>query len=588
MRPFASYRTFHFMDRRRFIVTGFSAAAAGTALASDACSGNIGNSLSPGPLSPQGPVYDLTVQYALTNIKGYKLRTRTYQGRTIAPMIQTRPGDTLTMRIINHLPPNPPAAPPMGSVLIPDVRDSMEAMDPHFHGGVKRSDEINLMNNPHGFNTTNLHVHGIQTIPHIFYPLGTTDPRAPMLEIDPGKNFLYNFPVPADHPSGLHWYHPHKHGSTDVQVSGGMAGLLVVRGPIDEVPEIAAAREIFVAVQSLNVNPSKTHPGTYDREYIAYRTKENGGYAFGTDYTMLTVNGEGVYWVLNETDHKPPYLTPLGVPEYAVRPGEVVRLRLLNGTNFLPLLLALPGFETWAIGFDGVNTLKPLAIDMSGEGVTEITPENLFTAPIQLAAQAKRIELLLRAPAKEGSYVLSSLASDRIVPALGKEFEIARFVVTGSPVRMGIPTSLPVPTREYPIISDKAIVARRTFYFGQGERRDLLTGFGFTIDGELYQEMVCATRPKVGTCEEWRLENKTVDLHPFHLHENSFQLFAINDKPVDPISIHDTFSIPPKHDGVNGSLTIRVRFKQWYGKTVFHCHAVTHEDTGMMQNILMT
>jgi suppressor of ftsI len=30
-----------------------------------------------------------------------------------------------------------------------------------------------------------------------------------------------------------------------------------------------------------------------------------------------------------------------------------------------------------------------------------------------------------------------------------------------------------------------------------------------------------------------------------------------------------------------------VRFKEWYGKTVFHCHTLTHEDTGMMQNILM-
>jgi len=30
--------------------------------------------------------------------------------------------------------------------------------------------------------------------------------------------------------------------------------------------------------------------------------------------------------------------------------------------------------------------------------------------------------------------------------------------------------------------------------------------------------------------------------------------------------------IPPKVDGVNGSLTFRVRFVQWHGKTYFHCH----------------
>ncbi|HVR45586.1 MAG TPA: hypothetical protein VMT95_02910 [Candidatus Binatia bacterium] len=40
----------------------------------------------------------------------------------------------------------------------------------------------------------------------------------------------------------------------------------------------------------------------------------------------------------------------------------------------------------------------------------------------------------------------------------------------------GIP-KLPKPHREYPIIEDTDIVARRKFVFGQGTRRDLLSGF---------------------------------------------------------------------------------------------------------------
>ena len=80
-----------------------------------------------------------------------------------------------------------------------------------------------------------------------------------MIQVQPGQTYSYDFPIPPDHPSGLHWYHPHNHGSTDVQVSNGMAGLvIVVRGPIDQVPEIKAAREIFMVVQTLDVNPSKT------------------------------------------------------------------------------------------------------------------------------------------------------------------------------------------------------------------------------------------------------------------------------------------------------------------------------------------
>lgn len=302
------------MNRRRFIVTGISAGAVGGMLVTDSCS--VGNRNGSIPQPPSSRVYELTARYATTNIKGYRLRTRTYNGRTIGPTLETRPGQTLWIRVSNQLPPNPHAHPPDGNVPIPNIKNSMEAMDATFRTGTKISQRINRMNNPHGFNTTNLHVHGLQTIPHIFAPLGTSDPAAMMLQIYPGQSFLYNFPIPSDHPSGLHWYHPHKHGSTDVQVGGGMAGLIVVRGPIDEVPEIAAAREIFLVVQTLGVNPSKKHPGTYDREYLAYKTPDQGGYSFGTQFSMITVNGEGAYWVQNQTASSPAIFTPLGVPEY--------------------------------------------------------------------------------------------------------------------------------------------------------------------------------------------------------------------------------------------------------------------------------
>ncbi len=574
------------MNRHRFIVTGLSAAVTGAALSADACSSSINNVALPVP--PYAGVYTLTTQYATTNLKGYKLRTRTYNGRVAGPMIETRPGQTLAMRIINRLPSNAKAKAPAGSVPIPIVRDSMESMDPLFRPPETHSVEIDKMNNPHGFNTTNLHVHGIQTIPHLFQPLGTSDPSAMMIEIGPGENYFYKFPIPPDHPSGLHWYHPHKHGSTDVQVSGGMAGLIVVRGPIDEVPEIAAAREIFLVVQSLLVNPSKTDPTLYEREYRAYKTPQDGGYAFSTQYAMLTVNGEAAYWIKNASGKMPAVFTPLGVPQYHVRPGEVVRLRMLNGTNAMPFFMVLPGFDVWQIGFDGVNTLKPIYLDMSGDGVKTITPENLFSAPIRLAAQGNRIELLIRAPKKEGTYTLSSLAAEDIFPWAGGAFDIAQFVVSGASVKMGIPETLPKPTREYPVIQESDVVQHRTFRFGQGPRKDLLTGFGFTVDGVLYQEMVAKTRPKVGTCEQWRIINETDDLHPFHLHENSFQLIAINDTPNDPMQVWDTFAVPPKRHGRPGSITFRVRFVQWYGKTVFHCHVLPHEDTGMMQNIIMS
>jgi suppressor of ftsI len=581
------------MDRRRFIVTSVSTAALGTALVTDACSsrgGLFGGGAIPnaGDIAAEvagaGSKVTLDIKYAVTNIKGYKLRTRTFNGRTYGPTIVTRPGGTLSIKMVNQLPKNPTATVPLGSVPIPDIEDVMDAMNPLYRGRTVPSAKIDRMNNPHGFNTTNLHVHGIQTTPHLFEPVGTSNPMADMIEIHPGQSFQYDLPVPANHPSGLHWYHPHKHGSTDVQVSGGMAGLIVVRGPIDEVPEIKAAREVFVVVQTLDVNPSKTTKGVYEREYLAYKTPAEGGYSFGTQFTMITVNGEGTYWVNNTKNT----MKPLGVPQFSMQPGEVVRLRFLNGTNYWPMMLVLPGMEAWQIGFDGVNTLVPRYIDMSGKGTPTITPQNIFSAKMRLAMSANRIELLIKAPDKPGTYTLSTLASNGIDFSPRPAMNIAKFVVSGNPVTMGIPTSLPVPVREYPVIKSTDIVARRRFLFNQGKVPTLLTGFGFKVNGKLYQMMDATTQPKLGTCEQWRIENATSEAHPFHLHVNSFQLIAINDVLNDPMEVWDTFMLPPRVNGVNGSITIRIRFVQFVGKSVFHCHILPHEDTGMMANFLIS
>jgi suppressor of ftsI len=578
------------VKRRRFILSSISAAVVGGALATDACSSNtIATKFN--PPSPISNVHTLTVQYATTDIAGYKLRTRTYNGLTHGPTIETRPGETLSFNIVNKLPPNPPEHYPAGSVAIPLIRNEMEAMGLLGPRLTQPSGKIDPNNNPHGFNTTNLHVHGIQTFPHLFSPLGTSDPSAMMLEIAPGESFRYNFTVPSDHPSGLYWYHPHKHGSTDVQVSGGMAGLIVMRGPIDDVPEIAAAREIFMVMQSLEVNRAPGPAPLYDREYVAYKTPAQGGYLGFTKYTMFTLNGRGIYWVDNSTPKKNTY-TQLDLPEFSLAPGEVVRLRFLNGANQLTMLLALEGFEVWQIGFDGVNLLAPALKDMSGAGVTTITPENYLSLPIQVFSPANRLELLLRAPAQPGSYVLKSLGS-ALISGLGHTpdtMELMRFVVGGSPVNMGIPKALPKPAREYPLVSDAEIVARRSFLFNIAPSKVLLTGFEFTINGELYEMLKCPTEVRVGTCEEWRIENADVlEPHPFHIHTNSFQLIAINDEPVDPVQIWDTFPIPPKSKKTakNGSISVRIRFKEWTGKDVFHCHVLDHEDTGMMRNFLI-
>ena len=149
-----------------------------------------------------------------------------------------------------------------------------------------RREGIDGENNPNHFNTTNLHVHGLQVIPHLFAPVGTSDPASRMIAIGSGQSLTYDFQLPDDHPAGLYWYHPHHHGSATVQVGGGMAGLILVKGAIDEVPEIAAAHDELLAIQNIKINPLVGGQGLWGWEPIAYRPADQGGYYFTTQMEL--------------------------------------------------------------------------------------------------------------------------------------------------------------------------------------------------------------------------------------------------------------------------------------------------------------
>ena len=71
----------------------------------------------------------LRVGYAYKDIGSYRLSLRRYEGDIPGPTFCVRPGDTLRIKLINALPPNPDAV-PVDQML------------------------------PHHFNTTNLHFHG--------------------------------------------------------------------------------------------------------------------------------------------------------------------------------------------------------------------------------------------------------------------------------------------------------------------------------------------------------------------------------------------------------------------------------------------
>jgi suppressor of ftsI len=336
-----------------------------------------------------------------------------------------------------------------------------------------------------------------------------------MVAIEPGSWFLYTLPIPEDHPSGLFFYHPHHHGSTDVQVAGGMVGMLVVRGPIDTVPEIEAAREIFICIQSLCLNPkSQSEPDQLQFEFVAYQPAYPGlGYNCAFTYMCVMVNDQLATFV--DYTPNPPTFKPYPAPEYSMQPGEVVRLRILNGTNFMFMPLSLPGMDVFIIVRHGINLLEPVLLDQPEPPVTHVDVSNLYAGTTIDMSATGRAEVLIRATTP-GRYTLRSVAITGVADINYPSIDLAYFTVQGAEMPMSIPTALPPPTREYPLIADSEIARTRILTFSEKISSEILTGIAFLLNDKSYDEQRIDWQPVVGTAEAWRLVNTTSEGHPLH------------------------------------------------------------------------
>jgi FtsP/CotA-like multicopper oxidase with cupredoxin domain len=435
----------------------------------------------------------LRVGYVYRQIGGVRLYVRSYEGGSPGPTLRMKPGDTLRIKLINDLPPN---------------RDEMPAD----------------MSQPHQFNNTNFHFHGSHASPS-----GIADNV--MRSMEPGYTCNIEIKLPEDHTKGTYWYHPHHHGSADIQMSSGMVGAVVIEGDFTDVPEIAAAREHLLVLTQV--------------VYDAYGMVENFETLFPETATrFLAINGQRR-------------------PMIEMRPGEVQRWRILNAAYQDDMLLDLEKHDLHAVAYDGIQlgAMQPL--------------KQLLIAPGQ------RADVLIQAgPA--GTYALNAEPYDQGHPSpVGP---LARVVVSGAPMDMKLPGALPAPPLQ--TIKDSEITNRRKLIFSATAPEVDAAGhwqeFAFFIDGKKFDPHRIDQRVKLGAVEEWTIVNTHEhDDHIFHIHTNPFQVVSVNGKPVDVPEWRDSVIVERK----GGQVVFRSRFLDFTGVYIVHCRMMNHEEMGMMQTV---
>ena len=262
----------------------------------------------------------------------------------VGPTIRIKPGDTVRVNIDNQLPPE----------------DSSCSRD---------------INTPHNFNSTNLHSHGLW-----ISPAGNSDNV--LIKIDPGVKFTYEWNIPADHPAGTFWYHPHLHGSTALQVSSGMAGALIIEG--NRTPTVKQNGDIDTLL--------KHSDGTSFTERLAVFGQIQ--YACRGAYGQIKIAPDGDIkrkgeivgpWFCDEHDTG----TITNYDQFGPwQWGASGRYTTING-EVLPHFSSTAGtIERWRLVHAGVTeTLKPTFYKVSGD-VTKIPTASKFAEASTLEKNA--------------------------------------------------------------------------------------------------------------------------------------------------------------------------------------------------------
>lgn len=309
-----------------------------------------------------------------------KVRTRTYNGDLVGGLIRVKPGDLLKVRLNNSIPRRDPDIP-------------------------------YCPNKPNGFNITNLHTHGLHVSPQ-----GNSDNV--YLEIGPEESKELCFDIPPNHTAGTFWFHAHRHGSTALQLSSGMAGAIIIDGGLDTVPEIADAmkdhREKILLFEQMTYHLNSQNIGEVSKDDVYGDARARRARILdGTQYEVTLING-------------------INHPVIKMKPGEIQRWRCIHGgiLKTLPLTVVKRGQENEAL----------ILYEIARDGLPLYRMERVTSVKLY---PGYRSDFLIRAPDKAGTYLLKQ-PSVRAAEALGKidqeEDYLARVEIEDvPPVSMKLP-----------------------------------------------------------------------------------------------------------------------------------------------------
>jgi FtsP/CotA-like multicopper oxidase with cupredoxin domain len=481
-----------------------------------------------------------------------------YNGAPVGPTLRLKPGDTLTVILINNLEPESEYAKELKTYTSDPTnnRTNVTIIE-------NRLSEIGEFHDPAfgywGHNFMNLHWHGARfesTIEDIGFALDGG-----------GEQRTYTYILDENQPPGLAWYHNHFHGTTGYSYLSGLHGAVIIEGEnsLSTIPEVANAEEVILFLSESRVDPNSSKPvnfvpiaGDFEWDHVT-----NG-----------QLGNDAVYYF---------------------QTGKVIFFRMISSTVEANIDFSIDNHTMYLLAFDGypIPSSLPkrkeiLTID-SGSRVEILvkfdTPGTYFF---------RRLPWNYGATGTSMCKSLFDIDSETCV-SWDQEQIIAKIVVADAIVKgesssntplaeVAIPgyhPSLIAMASETPIRNRFVFLSEASFFplFQIPYDGPFRLGRGFGVNNKFYDPHTSAGELEAGTCETWTVISNAPNVgHPFHVHAVPFLVTHIGGNPVYPPFWRDTMALNAL------DMKIHICFPLDPGNVLVHCHMATHLDVGMAAN----
>ncbi len=412
---------------------------------------------------------------------------------------------------------------------------------------LQQGDSINISVNNLLSDTTTIHWHGMH--------VSAENDGGPHTTIPPGTTWKPAFTVRDK--AALYWYHPHLHKKTDLHVSKGIAGLIIVKD--DEEAQLNLPRTYGV-----------------DDIPLVIQTK-----SFDSNYEIVAHSNSDSVLMVNAT------LNP-----YFDVPAQIIRLRILNGSSQRVFNLGLSNNEAFfQIASDGglldapyETTRLQLAPGERAEILLNLN--NRQNDTVFLMSYASELPNGIYGATYPGTNTSMVLNGYNPNPLNGNDFNILQLNVvnpSSNPVT-NIPANL---VQVSPIDESLANTTRTLTFSPVNMGLDQLNGAFLINDASFDLDVINYTIP-FNNVEIWELTNRSAIAHPFHIHDVQFYILTRdgNAPPVSEQGRKDVVLVKPQE-------TVRfiTKFETFADDKVpymYHCHMLPHEDDGMMGQFVVS